>query len=91
MLYDIIDKKAKTHTYNIFSYIPKHVLAMMEATYVRENLELCEKCNLDSVCHILLYENENKNIATMLCPVLFHDALKPEWKIEQLNGYYNEN
>jgi len=60
--------------------IPKHVLDMMLADYVDEELGLCAACEeLHCRCHVIEWETGRK-----FCPILFHDVVKPKWAISQL-------
>jgi len=39
---------------------------------------LCEHCTMDTHCHIIDPSGRK------YCPVLFHDAVKPPWRLEDL-------
>lgn len=47
-----------------------------------DELGLCKDCPFDCVCHVLRKINENT--WDKLCSVLFHDLIKPPWKLEEL-------
>jgi hypothetical protein len=67
------------YDYILPGLIPEHVLEMMRATYVREQLGLCHDCQVAYQCHVIEHPTGRK-----YCPVLFHDAVKPAWRIEDL-------
>ena len=41
-------------------------------------------CGLDNKCHPLVQDPDNPGTYFKLCTVIFHDAIKPEWGIEEL-------
>ena len=51
-----------------------------------EKTGLCEKCNetcdMNTKCHVM--RKIAPNTWDKLCPVLFHDAVKPKWKLKDL-------
>lgn len=51
-----------------------------------EEVGLCEKCyetcNQSQKCHVM--RQIDKNTWDKLCPILFHDAVKPKWKLKDL-------
>ena len=81
----VIKKKNKIvdiYDHMLPGIIPAHVLDMMVTLYVQKELRLCENCALDYRCHVMQWVE--KGIWRKLCPVLFHDAVRPEWKIKDL-------
>jgi len=63
-------------------FIPDTVLDMMVADFVDETLNLCRLCDAEGRrCHVIDFTNGGRK----LCPILFHDALKPKaWRVENL-------
>jgi hypothetical protein len=60
--------------------IPDRVFDLMECSQVPELCGLCAKCPWDGgICHVIESDTGRK-----FGPVLFHDAVKPKWKIEDL-------
>lgn len=66
----------------ILDFIPKRTFDLMEVNQVPEQLDLCEHCDLDTHCHVM--EDINEFTSRKLCPVLFHDVVKPRWKLSEL-------
>ncbi len=58
--------------------IPERILEMMIVVYVDKNMDICENCDLGERNHII------RDDGRKYCIVLFHDAFKPRWKIEDL-------
>jgi hypothetical protein len=78
--------------YYLDGLVPHHVIDMMWDRFVDEELGLCENCHeVSNKCHVMQPNGEldygNPKPVTVyrkLCPVLFHDAFKPPWKIREL-------
>jgi len=49
---------------------------------IADRLGLCKDCPVASRSHVIVWVNEN--LGEKYCPVLFHDAVKPKWRIEEL-------
>lgn len=65
-------------------FIPQHVLDLM-VDQVVESLGLCHDCPVAEHCHVLVPVSPESDTYTKLCPVLFHDAIKPgSWTVEDL-------
>jgi len=47
-----------------------------------DDLGLCKNCEFDCHCHIL--RKIARGTWDKLCSVLFHDLVKPPWKLEEL-------
>jgi len=92
-----IDLKKGKYDYRVFSdymldgIIPERTLELMEARNVDEKIGLCALCDVHGVrCHVMVkipdedtpYGESYKK----LCPVLFHDVIKPKWKVSQVLG-----
>ena len=84
---DLWDRK-KDEKYGVTRYsdyflqglIPEYVLNMTLVSYVDEELGLCAACEeLPYKCHVIEWETGRK-----FCPILFHDVVKPKWKISEL-------
>lgn len=66
------------HEYNLFDFIlPKEVRPLFMASTAHD-LGLCEHCDLDHFCHPI------DETGRKYCTVLFHDAIKPDWKLKDL-------
>jgi hypothetical protein len=66
---------------------------MMWDQFVDEELELCKDCrDAGCRCHFVFQRCEKlgcggekpSTVYRKLCPILFHDAFKPPWKIKDL-------
>ena len=67
-------------------FLPEHVIKLMDIIFVSQELDLCKECPMDCHCHVLVPvkpHNENSPL-NKLCTVLFHDAVKPSWKLEDV-------
>ncbi len=58
--------------------IPIHKIAQTYAFYVDDVLGICVDCS-GAICHVIEEGSGNK-----FCPVLFHDLVKPKWKVKDL-------
>ncbi len=67
------------HDYFLDGLIPEHVLELMIANTVNEKMGLCKDCEAASKCHVI-----EEGTGKKYCPILFHDVIKPNWKLEQL-------
>ena len=62
--------------------IPDRVFDLMEANHVADVLDLCRLCDVHGArCHVIEEPTGRK-----LCPVLFADAVKPPWTVDQVEG-----
>jgi len=52
-----------------------------------EKLGLCDKC-YGSITHIICDDIDPDGYTNKYCPVLFHDLIKPAWKLEWINGFW---
>lgn len=66
------------HDYFLDDLIPQHVIAMTSARFADEQ-GFCKNCALASHCHVIAEPSGQK-----YCPILFHDVVKPNWKIRDL-------
>lgn len=64
-------------------FIPEHVLNMMEALFVGRELGLCHDCPMACSCHVIWWD-KSYNHGKKLCTILFHDAVKPKWKLKNV-------
>jgi hypothetical protein len=68
--------------------IPNHVFDMMECPFVENELDLCRLCDVQSTrCHIELERRVGRSkriLRQKLCPILFHDVVKPKWKLDDI-------
>ena len=87
MNYGVLVKNAKKGPQWIFDgilpgFIPENVLDMMVDTFVEKTLGLCRLCDAQGRhCHVIDFTHGGRK----LCPVLFHDAVKPgAWTVEAL-------
>ncbi len=84
MQYRVILRKGKYdhryyHDYFLNGLIPDHVLELMIANTVDEKMGICDGCEAAFHCHVIEEETGKK-----YCPILFHDVVKPGWKVSQL-------
>ena len=63
----------------LLPFIPERVVKLTNAQHVDNELGLCELCDMDEHCHPINSETGEK-----YCTVLFHDLIKPKWKIKQV-------
>ena len=62
--------------------IPDRVFDLMETNHVADVLHLCRLCDVHGTrCHVIEEPSGRK-----LCPVLFADAVKPPWTVDQVQG-----
>jgi hypothetical protein len=60
--------------------VPDHVLDLMEAMFVEKELKLCKLCDVQGRrCHVI-----DEATGRKLCPVLFVDAVKPPWTVQEV-------
>lgn len=64
--------------YFLDGLIPQQVLDMTRDQFADE-LGLCAPCELTSHCHVIEQPSGRK-----YCPVLFHDVVRPAWKLKEL-------
>lgn len=81
----ILNRKKKDESYHHHdSYlpgirVPKRVESMLTLKWVDENFpEWCGHCELACHCHPIMPDGSK------YCTVLLHDAVKPDWKIEDI-------
>jgi hypothetical protein len=51
-----------------------------------ERLGLCDKC-YGCICHVVSNDVDPGGYTNKFCPVLFHDLIKPSWKLQDVNGF----
>jgi len=93
MIYWITLYNKKREAYHYYEsilpgIIPDHVLESMRVPgplcrpdWPQDN-GLCEHCTFDTHCHVM--EATERGTWRHLCPVLFHDVLKPKWRLEDV-------
>lgn len=62
---------------------PRRTFDLMEFNQVPEMLGMCHECGMDTKCHVMEWIDERTS--RKLCPILFHDVVKPPWKLSQIN------
>jgi hypothetical protein len=78
--------------YYLDGLVPPHVVDMMHDRFVDEELGLCASCHDAAYrCHVMqpagilnIGDGKTTTVYRKLCPVLFHDAFHPPWKIKEL-------
>jgi hypothetical protein len=60
--------------------IPERVFDLMVCSVVEKELELCRICEAQGCRAHVIEERTGRKF----CPVLFADAVKPEWKVEDV-------
>ncbi len=68
---------------SILDIFPRRTFDLMEFNKVPEKLGMCDECNLNSHCHVM--EEIDEFSSRLLCPILFHDVIKPPWKLSEIN------
>ena len=66
------------YEYLLDGIFPLRVLELTSSAMAHE-LDLCRSCPLDSRAHLI-----EEEAGTKYCPVLFHDVVKPSWKLSDL-------
>ena len=65
----------------------KSEIEMTECSFVKNELKLCEICHETSDLayrtHVMI-KIENTDWWSKHCPVLFHDIVKPKWKVKEI-------
>ena len=61
---------------------PKRTIDLMEFNQAPEKTGICHDCHLDTHCHVMV--EIAKDTYRKLCPVLFHDVIKPPWKLSEI-------
>jgi hypothetical protein len=51
-----------------------------------ERLGLCDRC-YGRITHVIIDDVEPGGYTNKFCPVLFHDLIKPSWKLQDVNGF----
>ena len=96
MTYGIILRDKRTgwpywyHEALLDGFVPDRVLDMMGCRFVDEELDLCRLCDAEGRrCHVIvsaILDEDGHEIVPgrKMCPVLFNDAVKPKWKVEEI-------
>lgn len=58
--------------------IPERVIPKLRAEFADDMLDLCVLCDMDWKCHPIGAHGEK------YCTIMFHDAIKPSWKLEEV-------
>jgi hypothetical protein len=51
-----------------------------------ERLGLCDKC-YGCMTHVIINDIDPGGYTNKFCPVLFHDLIKPPWKLQDIEGF----
>jgi len=51
-----------------------------------ERLGLCDKC-CGRITHVICNDVDPGGYTNKFCPVLFHDLIKPSWKLQDVSGF----
>jgi hypothetical protein len=51
-----------------------------------KKLGLCDKC-YGAIVHVICNDIDPDGYTNKFCPVLFHDLVKPPWKLENVSGF----
>ena len=63
---------------------PDRAIQNMRAEVV-DRLGLCVDCQVAFKCHVIIWVHKyGREVGEKYCPVLFNDAVKPKWKVEEL-------
>jgi hypothetical protein len=73
------NKKGKTYIFEdmVPWVIPQFRIEQTLDQFVEE-LGICKNCD-GTICHVI-----EKSTGRKFCPILFHDLVKPKWKLNQL-------
>lgn len=88
MQYSIVLSNPKTGNAEYYDdvllpgFYPEHVFDLMVAGMVHKEMGICEHRDMACHCHVLHWIDEHK--ARKLCTVLFHDLIKPRWKLKDV-------
>jgi len=89
MTYDVILMKKGEATFCSYTLkdgkFDKEMLLHTRSDFV-ERLGLCDKC-YGSMAHIICNDIDPGGYTNKYCPVLFHDLIKPRWKLEWVEGF----
>jgi len=64
---------------------PRELLLHTRSDFA-ERLGLCDKC-YGCLAHIICNDIDPGGYTNKYCPVLFHDLIKPAWKLEWIEGF----
>ena len=81
--YSIVLNKGWTHYSLLFAPVTERNLINMITANV-ERLGICDACDFDSRAHVIWWKDEPDR-GHKLCPIIFHDAIGPTWKLEDVN------
>ena len=57
--------------------------AMLDS--VVDSLGLCAKCDVAGArCHIIDESKDENGFCRKLCPILFHDVVRPKWRVKDV-------
>ena len=62
------------------SLIPDQTLQLCRAE-VAQKLGLCDICEMDYKCHVMIEDVPGSNCWSQYCPILFHDVFQPPWEL----------
>ena len=68
---------------SLLDIYPKRTIDLMEFNKVPEKIGMCHECSLNCHCHVM--EEIKEGTYRLLCPILFHDVVKPPWKLSEIN------
>ena len=67
--------------------VPDHVFDLMTVEVVERDLGLCRLCDVQGCrCHVfeVLGDYDDCEVGRKMCPILFHDAVRPRWKVDDI-------
>ena len=68
---------------SLLDFVPREVLDLMECTFVHD-LGLCKLCEEMAYRAHVLQPTGRPHEYRNLCTILFHDAVKPDWKLSEV-------
>jgi len=67
---------------SLLDIYPKRALDLMEPDHLPAKRGMCDKCHLDTHCHVM--EEIGEYTSRKLCPILFINLVKPPWKLSDI-------
>lgn len=89
MHYQVILKKGKYdfkhYSDDILDFIPLDVVRIIQVSFIQETMGIdCNVCPFAGKAHVCIRKPETHTRYYVVCSVLFHDMVKPIWKLEDI-------
>ena len=90
MTYDVfLEKQGEVSVYSetlLDGIFDKELLLHTRNDFV-EKLGFCDRC-YGQILHIISNDIDPGGYTNKYCPILFHDLIKPVWKLKQVAGFF---